>query len=40
MMDERVVASCQGSPLTVIANAEIGGDLAGDGRWARQVTWV
>jgi hypothetical protein len=26
-MDERVVASCQGAPLTVIADAEIGGDL-------------
>ena len=32
--------STRAAALTVIADAEIGGDFAGDGRWARQVTWV
>jgi hypothetical protein len=33
-------SAARAAALTVIANAEIGGDFAGDGRWARQVTWV
>ena len=33
-------SAARAAALTVIADAEIGGDFAGDGRWARQVTWV
>ena len=33
-------SAARAAVLAVIADAEIGGDFAGDGRWARQVTWA